>query len=338
MTNNDIKKIKQLLENPKRIAIIPHKNPDGDAMGSTIGLYHYLRSKGHDALVITPNDYPYFLKWIPGEDSVLKHDQDEKRADEFIQTSDIIFTLDFNDLSRAGAMETVLSSAGGIKILIDHHQQPQDYAKFLYSDVSMCSTAEMIYHFLEMLEDTQSINESIATCLYLGIMTDTGSFRYRSTTSTTHRVVAQLIDKGADHAQIHNNVYSTNSYNKLQLLGQSLQNLKVIPELRTAYISLSQDELDRHNFKKGDTEGVVNYALSLENTELGVIFIENQHEKIIKMSLRSSGSFDVNAFARKHFNGGGHVNAAGGRSTLSLKETIDKFLDILPEYANALNK
>lgn len=192
--------------------------------------------------------------------------------------------------------------------------------------------------FLEMLEDTRSIDETIATCLYVGIMTDTGSFRYSSTTSTTHRVVADLIDKGADNARIHNNVYNTNSYNKLQLLGQSLQNLKVIPELKTAYISLSQDELDRFNFKKGDTEGVVNYALSLDDIELGAIFIENLQEKIVKISFRSSGAFDVNTFARDHFSGGGHVNAAGGRSELNLKETIDKFIGVLPEYIKALNK
>lgn len=338
MTNNDIKEIKQLLSDPKRIAIIPHKNPDGDAIGSTLGLYHYLRSKGHDALVISPNDYPNFLKWIPGEDSVLKHDQDEERANDFINTADLIFTLDFNDLNRTGAMKPVLSMAEGLLILIDHHQQPENYAKYVYSDVSMCSTAEMVYHFLEMLEDTRSIDETIATCLYVGIMTDTGSFRYSSTTSTTHRVVADLIDKGADNARIHNNVYNTNSYNKLQLLGQSLQNLKVIPELKTAYISLSQDELDRFNFKKGDTEGVVNYALSLDDIELGAIFIENLQEKIVKISFRSSGAFDVNTFARDHFSGGGHVNAAGGRSELNLKETIDKFIGVLPEYIKALNK
>ena len=167
-------------------------------------------------------------------------------------------------------------------------------------------------------------------------MTDTGSFRFRSTTSTTHRVIANLIDKGADNAQIHNNVYDTNSYNRLQLLGCALNNLKVIPEINTAYITLSQAELNKYDFKKGDTEGIVNYALSVKGVKFAVIFIENQKEGIIKISLRSKGDFDVNTFSRNHFNGGGHTNAAGGRSEESLKNTVEKFISILPAYNNDL--
>ena len=337
MTKNDIIEIKHLLATPKRIVIVPHKNPDGDAIGSTLGLYHYLKLQNHDAVVIAPNDYPEFLKWIPGEDSILKYDTETKKADKLIDSADLIFTLDFNALNRTGNMEPALSAANGIKILIDHHQQPDDYAKYVYSDVTMCSTSEMIYHFFEMLDDVKSINKTIATSLYVGIMTDTGSFRFSSTTSTTHRVVADLIDKGADNAQIHNNVYDNNTYDKLQLLGRSLNNLKVIPELRTAYISLSQDELNKFNFKKGDTEGIVNYGLSLDNVIFAVIFIEHKQDGIVKMSLRSEGNFDVNTFARNHFNGGGHLNAAGGRSELSLKDTIEKFISILPQYNKDLN-
>jgi len=234
-------------------------------------------------------------------------------------------------------MESVLENAKALKILIDHHQQPEDYAKYIYSDVTMCSTSEMVYHFLEMLDDVKAINKDIATSLYVGIMTDTGSFRFSSTTSTTHRVVADLIDKGANNSQIHSNVYDTNTYGRLQLLGCSLNNLKVIPEHKTAYISLSQSELNQFNFKKGDTEGVVNYGLSIDNVVFAAIFIEHKKEGIVKISLRSSGNFDVNAFARNHFNGGGHLNAAGGRSNLNLKETIEKFISILPNYSIDLN-
>jgi len=336
MTKREISKIKDLLKSPKKIVIVPHKNPDGDAMGSTLGLYHYLKMYNHNAIVIAPNDYPEFLKWIPGDESVLKYDSDKPKADELILNADVIFTLDFNALHRTGDMEDILTKAEAVKILIDHHQQPDNYAKYIYSDVTMCSTAQMVYHFIDMLGDIKIINSDISTCLYTGIMTDTGSFRFRSTTSTTHRVIANLIDNGADNAQIHNNVYDTNSYNKLQLLGCALSNLKLISDSNTAYITLSQRELNSFDYKKGDTEGVVNYALSLSGVKFAVIFIENQNEGIIKISLRSKGDFDVNTFAREHFNGGGHINASGGRSEISLKKTVAKFISILPSYKNDL--
>ena len=336
MTKNDISEIKSLLETPKQIVIVPHKNPDGDAIGSTLGLYHYLKLSGHNAIVITPNDYPEFLKWVPGESTIIKHDAETKKANDLINVADLIFTLDFNALHRAGNMESVLADSRAIKIMIDHHQMPDDYAKYVYSDVEMCSTAQMVFHFIEMLDDAKVINADISTCLYTGIMTDTGSFRFRSTTSTTHRVIASLIDKGANNAEIHNNVYDTNSFDRLQLLGCALNNLKLVEELKTAYITLSQDELNKFNFKKGDTEGIVNYALSLKGVVFAVIFIEHRKENIIKISLRSNGNFDVNAFARIYFHGGGHTNAAGGRSELNLKNTIDKFISILPNHTNDL--
>jgi len=336
MTKNDISEIKQLLSAPKHIVIVPHKNPDGDAIGSTLALYHYLVNKGHNAKVIAPNDYPDFLKWIPGEKSIVNHETDTEKANKLISQAELIFTLDFNALHRTGDMEVPLKEANAIKILIDHHQQPDDYAKYLYSDVNMCSTCEMVYHFFEMLDDIHSIEAKIATCLYVGIMTDTGSFRFSSTTSTTHRVIADLIDKGAENSEVHNNVYDNNSYNRLQLLGTALNNLKVVSRLNTAYISLSIKELNKHNFKKGDTEGVVNYALSIKGVKFAAIFIEHKQEGIIKISLRSKNDFDVNEFARAHFNGGGHINAAGGRSELNLSKTIDKFVNLLPQYEKVL--
>jgi phosphoesterase RecJ-like protein len=337
MKTEDIAAIKTLLSTPKNIVIVCHKNPDGDAIGSTLGLYHYLIKHNHKAQVITPNNYPDFLKWVPGENTVLKYDTQTTDSNTLIDAADIIFTLDFNALHRAGAMEGALKQNKAIKILIDHHQAPDDYAEYMYSDVTMCSTCQMIYNFIAMLEDTALIDANIATCLYLGIMTDTGSFRFRSTTSTTHRIIAELIDKGADNTAIHNAVYDTNSYNRLQLLGCALSNLKVLPEYRTAYITLSQDELQRFDYKKGDTEGVVNYALSLDNVIFAAIFIEDRQEGIIKISLRSKGTFSVNEFSRAHFNGGGHNNAAGGRSDFALNPTIEKFISILPSYKDALN-
>jgi phosphoesterase RecJ-like protein len=336
MTKSDISEIKQLLLKPKRIVIVPHKNPDGDAIGSTLALYHYLSEKGHHASVIAPNDYPEFLKWIPGESTIVNHETHTKEANALITEAELIFTLDFNALHRTGNMELPLAESNAIKILIDHHQQPDNYAKYIYSDVNMCSTCEMVYHFFEMLDDTKAINPKIATCLYVGIMTDTGSFRFSSTTATTHRVIANLIDKGAVNADIHGNVYDNNSYDRLQLLGVALNNLRVVSHLSTAYISLSQKELNKHNFTKGDTEGVVNYGLSIKGVRFAAIFIEHKQEGIVKISLRSKDDFDVNEFARAHFNGGGHINAAGGRSDLNLPKTIDKFVSLLPSYSKTL--
>jgi phosphoesterase RecJ-like protein len=337
MKKQDISNIKQLLSTKKKIVIVPHKNPDGDAIGSTLGLYHYLLKGNHDVTVISPNDYPEFLKWIPGENTILKHDSQTEVCETKINEADIVFTLDFNAFHRAGNMETVLSESTAIKIMIDHHQAPDDYATYMFSDVSMSSTCEMVYHFIDMLDDTDVVDANIATCLYVGIMTDTGSFRFRSTTSTTHEIIAHLIEKGADNTNIHAHIYDSNSYNRLQLLGCALNNLKVIPELRTAYITLSQAELQKYDYKKGDTEGVVNYGLSLDGIVLAAIFIEDRQEGIIKISLRSKGDFSVNELSRAHFSGGGHTNAAGGKSHLTLEDTVEKFISILPSYKKALN-
>ena len=337
MNKQDITSIKQLLSTKRKIVIVPHKNPDGDAIGSTLGLFHYLVKGNHNVHVLVPNDYPPFLKWMPGNDTILKYDSQTKICDALINDADIIFTLDFNAFHRTGNMETVLTKSSALKIMIDHHQAPDHYATYMYSDVSMSSTCEMVYNFIDMLGDANDIDSNIATCLYVGIMTDTGSFRFRSTTSKTHNIVAKLIEKGANNTDIHNNVYDTNRYERMQLLGCALTNLRVIPESKAAYISLSQDELQKYNYKKGDTEGVVNYGLSLDGIVLAAIFIEDRKEGIIKISLRSKGNFSVNEMSRAHFEGGGHTNAAGGKSHLSLQKTIEKFISILPSYNKVLN-
>ena len=337
MIDTRILEITAELAKAENIVIVPHKGPDGDAMGSTLGLWHFLRDKGHNVKVIAPNDYPHFLKWLPGNEEVLIYENEKERSDGLIAEAEIVFTLDFNHLSRCGSMQDSLLASDAVFVMIDHHQEPSDYAHYTYSDSKMSSTCEMVYKFIDKLRASKMITPEIATCLYTGIMTDTGSFRFSSTSSDTHRVIADLIDKGADNAQIHNNIYDTNSENKLQLLGTALQNLKVNKDLRTAYISLSQEELDRHNFKKGDTEGFVNYGLSLDGIIFAVIFIEKANESIIKMSFRSKGDFDVNKFARTHFEGGGHINAAGGKSDLSLNDTIVKFNQIIPEYKEELS-
>ncbi len=338
MEETQLNTLKSALSTPKKVVIIPHRNPDGDALGSTLGLYHFLTSQGHNCTVISPNSYPHFLQCLPGQELIVKYDQNQTEAETLLSEADYIFTLDFNSFSRTGEMATSLKKAEAAFVMIDHHEQPDDYADFMYSDASASSTCEMVYNFIELLEATNAIDSKIATCLYTGIMTDTGSFRFPSTTSNTHRAIAHLIDCGANNALIHQNIYDTKSADQIKLLGTALDHLKVFEELHTAYITLSQDDLDKHHFKKGDTEGIVNYGLSLEGIKFAAIFIEHKAEGIIKISLRSKGEFDVNTFARKHFNGGGHLNAAGGRSTKSLAETAQNFERLLKTYKNQLLK
>lgn len=338
MKNDDVKAVKLLLSTPKTIVIVPHKNPDGDAIGSCLGLAHVLKQLNHAVTIIAPNDYPDFLKWMTGNEAIIIYDSEKEKSQTLISNADIIFTLDFNHLSRTGDMELPLLEASALKILIDHHQQPDDYAQYIYSDVTMSSTSEMVYNFLHKLELTKYINSDIASNLYVGIMTDTGSFRFPNTTNKTHFIIADLIDRGAKNSDIHNLVYDTNSYQRTQLLGRALGNLRVIEELNTAYIVLSQRDLNEFHYKRGDTEGFVNYGLSVKGVVFAAIFIESEQEKIIKMSFRSRGEFCVNTFARNHFEGGGHINAAGGKSDLSLNETVDKFISILPHYKSELTQ
>ena len=329
--------VSQLLEHPKKIVIIGHKNPDGDAVGSCLGLYFYLKMKGHEAQVVMPNDFPKFLKWLPGCDSLLTYEKEHAQSVAAIEAADIICTLDFNAFNRTGDVAHHLEASEAGFIMIDHHQQPDDYATAMYSDTHMSSTCEMVYHFIDALGDSALISSEIATLLYTGIMTDTGSFRFPSTTAITHRVIAHLMEAGANGAAIHESVYDTNSPDRMRLLGVALKNLNILPEYHTAYITLSQTELDENNFRKGDTEGFVNYALSVEGVRFAVIFIENRQENIVKISFRSKGSFSVNEFARSHYEGGGHTNAAGGRSTQSLDATITEFISILRSFKNELS-
>lgn len=338
MTNQEFTAVKDLLTTPKKIVLVPHKNADGDAMGSALGMYHFLKDKNHSVSVISPNNYPDFLKWLPGSEAVIQFDYQNRQAKKKIDAADIIFLLDFNELGRVGdAMQKTLEQYKGIFVMIDHHQQPSDVAQYLFSDTAICATAQMVYHFFEKINEVKAITPDIATCLYTGILTDTGSFRFPSTTPTTHRIAADLIEKGAHNAHIYNNIYDVNSYGRLQLLGQALQNLRIDTAHKTAYITLTEEEKAANDFHKGDTEGVVNYALSIKGIVFGVIFIEDKEQKIIKISFRSKGTFSVNQFARNHFEGGGHDNAAGGRSEATMEETIKRFVSLLPQYKESLN-
>ncbi|WP_297703703.1 bifunctional oligoribonuclease/PAP phosphatase NrnA [uncultured Eudoraea sp.] len=338
MNSEDVKALKALLSKPLRIVIVPHKNPDGDAIGSSLGLWHYLKSIGHEVRVIVPNDYPKFLKWMPGTNEVLNFERDNAAAVQYLNSSDLCFTLDFNQLGRVGQMTPILEGLQATFIMIDHHQAPDNYAQITYSDSKMSSTSEMVFNFINSLGDVNMITSEIADCLYAGIVTDTGSFKYSSTTSKTHLVAAELINKGANNFEVQNQIFDTNTPSKLQLLGCALKNMVILKEYNTAYTCLSQEELDAHNYKKGDTEGFVNYGLTLQNILFAVIFIENKEERIIKISFRSEGNFSVNEFARNHFHGGGHTNAAGGRSESDMEGTIKHFEALLENYRDQLSK
>lgn len=339
MNLDDLKEIKQLLSQPKRIAIVSHRNPDGDAYGSSLALYHYLLKLNHYVTVVSPNDCPDFLKWLPGQEKIIIFEKDEQIGTEILEAAELIFTLDFNALHRVGhKMQIILEKVDPVYIMIDHHQQPDGYAKYMYVDADICSTSQMIYQFIEKLDQLNYIDKQIATCIYAGILTDTGSFRFPSTTSTTHRIVANLLEIGANHSHIYNAIHNVNTFDSLQLLGKALQNMKVLDKLHTSYITLSQQDLSKFNYQKGDTEGFVNYALSLKNIIFAAIFIEDKKQGIIKMSFRSVGNFSVNDFARNHFNGGGHTNAAGGKSDKTLQETVAEFLDLLPLYRKELKE
>jgi bifunctional oligoribonuclease and PAP phosphatase NrnA len=330
MTREAIAKAQELLAEPKKIAIIHHRNPDGDALGSTLGLYHFLLKLGHEPVVVSPNEFPDFLAWLPGIETVKVFEKDIPEGINILNSVELVFTLDFNHLNRTGdAMEQALGKLTAPFIMIDHHQKPDTYATVTFSDTQYGSTCEMVYHFIQQLDKGDLLDKTIGTCLYTGIVTDSGSFRFHTTTGTTHRIVAEFIDLGVDNSAVHSLLFDNNSPSRLKILAQSLENMVILPEYHTSYSFLTQDELNRLNHLKGDTEGVVNYGLSMKGIMFTAFFTENKDEGIIKISFRSKNGFDVNQYAREHFSGGGHINAAGGRSTLSMKATIQKFIATL---------
>ena len=335
MENNFLSAFKRIISTQKKIVIIPHRNPDGDALGSALALKHFLDAKKHKVSVVSPNDYPTFLKWLPGESDIIKFSKTPSIARDKINKAELIFGLDFNSLSRIQDLSEIVKKTKVDKIMIDHHESPEFFANLNYSDPSMSSTCEMVYNIINA-SDSKLLDKKIACCLYTGIMTDTGSFRYPSTTSMTHKVVSHLINLGANGSDIHQKIFDSSSLSRLKLLGISLSNLIKIPDLPVVYITLSKEELALCDFKKGDTEGFVNYGLSLKGVNFSCMMIENENEGKIKMSFRSQGSFSVDNFARNYFNGGGHLNSAGGVSMETLDKTITHFKNALKNHISEL--
>ncbi|MDR2205655.1 MAG: bifunctional oligoribonuclease/PAP phosphatase NrnA [Flavobacteriaceae bacterium] len=328
----EFSEIRSLLNPKNKIIILTHYNPDGDAIGSSLGLKHFLAAKGLEAEVVVPNDFPKFLKWMPDARKITIADYKRAKARETIGNADVIFILDFNASHRSGNLVAPwIDKSKGKKILIDHHQQPDKF-DFVYSDISIPATCQMVYHFIEKLGEEHLINFDAAECLYTGIMTDTGGFRFRSTSAETHKIVAKLIEKGADPAKISSDTWDTNSISRMHLLALVLGRIEVVKNGEVAILFLTREELKNFGFEKGDTEGFVNYGLSISGVKMSAFFMEDLYENFIKISFRSKDDdTDVNQFSRKYFNGGGHINAAGGKYFKNLETTIEdfkKFVDL----------
>lgn len=321
----DIPAIAAALAEPKSIVITTHSNPDADALGSSLGLSAYLNKLGHSVTVITPTDYPEFLKWMPDNQSVLIYsDATSESAKTIIDKAELIFCLDFSDLKRVEPISELIKSANGKKVMIDHHLNPTDFAQIWLHDTTAAATAELVYDLIVGMDNEKLIDQSIANCLYAGIMTDTGSFKHSNTTGKVHRTVAELIEHGAQNSIVSQHIYDTNSVNRLRFLGYALNELlKVDMEHGVAYFIISHADHLRFELKSGDTEGLVNYALSIKGIYVAALFKEQPGE--IKMSFRSVGDIAVNKFAEENFSGGGHKNAAGGISRESLSKTVDLF-------------
>jgi bifunctional oligoribonuclease and PAP phosphatase NrnA len=320
-----ITEIIPLLQKPRTIVIVMHQKPDADAMGSSLGLYHILIAMGHQVTVISPTNWADWLGWMPGAEKVIDYELNAVRSNELLKKADWIFCLDFNVLHRTRKMSEPIRKAPGIRILIDHHQQPESEV-FAYgiSDTSKSSASEMVFDFIESAALGVRINQTVAECLYAGVMTDTGSFRFSSASSSVHRMVAVLKDTGLDHSKVHENLFDNFLENRLRFTGHALLNrMEVMYEYNTALISIPWKDLVKFQIRTGDTEGLVNFPLTIQGIKFAALIIDRDEE--IKCSFRSKGDFDVNQFARNYFEGGGHRNAAGGRSSETLEVTTLRF-------------
>lgn len=328
----EINALKDVLAQPKRIVITTHYKPDGDAMGSSLGLYNYLIQKGHQIKVISPSDYPMFLHWLPGNAEVLIYTEQPEESKQYVADADLIFCLDFNALARIDTLGELVRESKAHKVLIDHHPDPEGFDDYRYWSTSACATAQLVFELItNVLHDGDLINKDVASCLYTGIVTDSGSFRYPNTTAAVHRIAAELINRGVENGKIHQLLFNNFSENRLRFLGHCLMNrLEVFPEFNTALIAVRKEDLANYQIAVGDTEGLVNYALSIRGIHLAILIIDRPDK--VKLSLRSIGDFPANEICKKYFNGGGHRNAAGGSSDDKLDQVVEQVKSILPTY------
>ncbi len=319
-----------LLQTPKKIFITTHHKPDGDAIGSMLGLYLYLIKKGHSVAAVSPGELPDFLMWMPGVENMYNYEAEPKTSLEALKQCDLIFCVDFNDYSRTKHLAQHLADATQPKILIDHHLYPAPVWDYGMSIPEKSSTCEMVYDFINLMGDNALIDKDISTNLYTGIMTDTGSFRFPITTAHVHEIIADMKRKGLDHTHIHEEIYDSWSASRMRFLGYVLmEKMEIFPKYSAGLIALSRKEMKLFDVRTGDTEGLVNYPLSITGIRFATLITERADE--IKMSFRSKGDFDVSQFAREYFNGGGHFNASGGRSNANFIDTIAYFKKILSD-------
>lgn len=324
------KQIQSILTPNKKIVITTHKSPDGDALGSSLALQLILQKKQCEVSVVVPNDFPDFLNWLPQSNQIINAEKQPNIAQKLIDDSEIIFCLDYNALNRIEGMENWVEKSKAFKIMIDHHQRPEEFTDFCISDISKSSTCEMIYDFIEFLGYNDEISENIAECIYCGLVTDTGSFRHPGTSARTHQIVAELISKGLNNSLVHQKLFDNNSVSRIKVLGYCLNSMEIASEIESAIFSMSEKTAQDLNMKKGDSEGVVNFGLSISSVKCAAFFREDDGK--IKISFRSKNDLDVSIFAQEHFEGGGHKNAAGGMSLLSMEETIEKFKKSMLTY------
>jgi phosphoesterase RecJ-like protein len=337
ISESSINYLKKLIGEKSDVIITTHYNPDGDAIGSSLALYHFLNAQGHNVRVIIPNELPSFLQWMPGSDLAVNYSENTDLGDSLISGADVIFCMDYNALSRVKLFTDQLRAANGTRILIDHHIQPENDFDLTFSVTTVSSTSELLYQILDEAGFASEISRKMAECFFVGIMTDTGSFSYACNRPETFQITANLINAGLDVEKVHRMVYDTYSESRMRLLGHCLgSNLKVLTEHATAYIWLTKQDLENYNYQQGDTEGVVNYALSIQNVAFAALFTERDDR--IRVSLRSKGEFNVNEFARANFNGGGHRNAAGGDVFKSMPDTLNWFESLLPDISENVHK
>jgi len=332
----DLSPVVAALSSPRKVFLTSHANPDGDALGSLLALYHFLNESGHEVSMMVPNRFPEFLHWMPGQEEIHIYEVDQEQCDHLFKEADLLFSLDYNSPGRIEQAATSFKNAKAIKILIDHHIQPETSAyDYCLTTTEVSSTAELVYLLIKAI-DPALISQTMATCICVGIMTDTGSFSYNCNYESTFSIISELIVKGIRVDEINRKIYANNSENRLRLLGFALsQKLKVLPQYKTAYIALSRHELQEYKHKTGDTEGLVNHALSLRGIVFAALFTERSNK--IRISFRSVNDFSVNDFARLHFSGGGHKNAAGADSFEDMEKTLEKFERLLNDYSEKLN-
>nr|WP_321452063.1 bifunctional oligoribonuclease/PAP phosphatase NrnA [uncultured Carboxylicivirga sp.] len=325
---------KNYINNSQKIVIIPHNNPDGDALGASLGLFNTLKSIGKEVRVISPNEFPDFLNWMHGVSEVINFDKQQTEASQYINDSELVIFLDFNALSRINLMQTIFEKDDTPRVMIDHHPFPEEgTANVQISVPEASSTCELLFHVLSLSGLKQHITNEAAECIYAGIMTDTGGLNYNSNRPQTYHIVAELLEMGINKEYIHQVLFHSNSFDRMRLLGHALGvKMQRLPEQKAAYIDLSKDELQRFNYKPGDTEGFVNQALWIEGVQVSAMFTEKNN--LVKISFRSRNGFPANAFSEKYFSGGGHFNAAGGESKLSLEETVKRFKIVLKEFCD----